>query len=235
MRIRLTFTKLGMAKYSSHLDLHKTWERTLRRAGAPLAYSQGFNPQPRMQLAAALPLGFTSECEVMDVWLEGQPDLAALRAELDRAAPPGIRVLTFEAVDERLPALQTLVRSAEYRVTVETAASAEELESRVAGLLAAASLPRERRGKPYDLRPLIETLAVEAPDPARPAAHGLRMQLAAREGATGRPEEVLAALGLDPATAGIHRLKLHFGEGKEGKGGKERKEEVLRSEGDEGN
>jgi radical SAM-linked protein len=209
MRIRLTFTKLGTAKYSSHLDLHKTWERTLRRAGVALAYSQGFNPQPRMNLAAALPLGFTSECEVMDVWVEGQPDLAAVRAELGRASPPGIEVLSIEAVADRLPALQTQVRSAEYMVTVECDLSTEALETRIAALLAAEALPRERRGKSYDLRPLVQSLARTESDGV---THTLRMCLAAREGATGRPEEVLAALGLAGSQAAIHRLRLLFQE-----------------------
>ena len=75
MRLRLTFTKTDSLKYIGHLDLHRTLERTLRRAGLPIAYSQGFNPQPRMNLAEALPLGITSECEVMDVWCEKPIDL----------------------------------------------------------------------------------------------------------------------------------------------------------------
>ncbi|HLE27799.1 MAG TPA: TIGR03936 family radical SAM-associated protein, partial [Anaerolineales bacterium] len=73
-RLRLTFAKTAAMKFSGHLDLHKTWERTLRRARLPLAYSQGFNPQPRLQLASALPLGFTSECEVLDAWMEAPQD-----------------------------------------------------------------------------------------------------------------------------------------------------------------
>jgi radical SAM-linked protein len=207
MRIRITFTKLGAAKYSSHLDLHKTWERTLRRAGVPLVYSQGFNPQPRIQLAAALPLGFTSECEVMDLWVEGEPDLGAMARELHRAAAPGIEVRTMQVVDDCLPALQTQVRSAEYVVTVESGLTAEEMDGHIAELLAAKALPRERRSKPYDLRPLVEALARESSDGQ---GHALRMKLAAREGATGRPEEVLKALGLGHAPAAVHRVKLMF-------------------------
>jgi radical SAM-linked protein len=207
MRIRITFTKLGAAKYTGHLDLHKTWERTLRRAGVPLAYSQGFNPQPRIQMAAALPLGFTSECEVMDIWVDGEPDLGAVAAELRRAAAPGVEARSLEAVDERLPALQTQVRSAVYAVAAESGMGPAEMDARIAALLAADTLPRERRGKPYDLRPLIESLAREASDER---VHVLKMRLAAREGATGRPEEVVAALGLDPAQAAIHRKELIF-------------------------
>jgi radical SAM-linked protein len=158
-----------------------------------------------------LPLGFTSECEVMDVWVEGQPDLAGARAELDRAGPPGVAVRSIEAVEDRLPALQTQVRSAEYVVTFDSVLPAEALEARIAALLAAGSLPRERRGKPYDLRPLVETLARET---TAGSPHTLRMKLSAREGATGRPEEVLAAMGLERITAAIHRTKLEFADGK---------------------
>ncbi len=207
MRIRIVFTKLGSAKYTGHLDLHKTWERTLRRARVPLAYSQGFNPQPRINLAAALPLGFTSECEVMDIWVEGEPDLTAMAKELERAAAPGVGAVSLRAVDDRLPALQTQVRSAIYRVAAESSLTPAEMDARLADLLAAEALPRERRGKPYDLRPLIEELRRED---SRNGAHVLHMRLAAREGATGRPEEVVAALGLEPAVAAVHRVQLLF-------------------------
>ena len=69
MRLRITFHKTAAMRYTGHLDLHKTWERTIRRARLPLAYSQGYHPQPRLNVASALPLGFTSECELLDLWL----------------------------------------------------------------------------------------------------------------------------------------------------------------------
>ena len=68
-RLRLEFAKTGPTRFIGHLDLAKALERSLNRAQIPLAYTQGYNPRPRMQLAAALPLGFTSECELADVWL----------------------------------------------------------------------------------------------------------------------------------------------------------------------
>jgi radical SAM-linked protein len=76
VRVRIHFHKTEAMRFTGHLDLHKAWERALRRAGSRsalrLAYSQGFHPQPRIHLACALPLGFTSECEVVDVWLENE-------------------------------------------------------------------------------------------------------------------------------------------------------------------
>lgn len=199
MRLRLTFTKTDSLKYIGHLDLHRTLERTLRRAALPLAYSQGFNPQPRMNLAEALPLGITSECEVMDVWLEKPIDLEQSKKDLDRATPPGMQILSLNEVDERLPPLQTQVVAAEYRVTVSGGVTVD-LASRLRELLSQSTLMRERRGKHYDLRPLIESLSVEE--------SVLVMKLSARDGATGRPDEVLKALGVEGDQ--VHRSKLYF-------------------------
>ncbi len=67
MRVRVIFSKTGALRYIGHLDLNTIWERAARRAGLPLAYTQGFHPQPKMNFASALPLGFSSRCEVMDM------------------------------------------------------------------------------------------------------------------------------------------------------------------------
>ncbi|MDP3186130.1 MAG: TIGR03936 family radical SAM-associated protein, partial [Anaerolineales bacterium] len=64
--MRITFSKTGALRYTGHLDLQRIWERTARRAGLPLVYSQGFHPQPKIQIAAALPLGFSGRAELVD-------------------------------------------------------------------------------------------------------------------------------------------------------------------------
>jgi len=210
MRLRIVFAKTAAMRYTGHLDLHKAWERALRRAGLPLAYSQGFHPQPRINLAAALPLGFTSECEVADVWLEADLPLAQIEATLSRALPPGIALRGLTEVEARLPALQTQVQSAEYEALLLEAPP--DLDQRLAGILAAETLPRQRRDKPYDLRPLIEHLE-RSPQrlPGDEAGQArVRMRLAAREAATGRPEAVLEELGLPPEAARVARTRLIF-------------------------
>src|SRR5512145_64799 len=131
MRIRITFAKQGALRYTGHLDLHKLWERTARRAELPLAYSQGFHPQPKMNIAAALPLGFSSRCEVMDMRLEKDIPLDTLAETLNNTMPTGIRVLGIEQVDERAPALQTQTLSAEYEVTMTEAVDGSELKRKV--------------------------------------------------------------------------------------------------------
>lgn len=206
MRLRVTFAKTEEMRYTGHLDLHRTWERTIRRAGLPLAYSQGFHPQPRLNLASALPLGFTSECEIADVWLEQPIPTEVARAALEQAVPPGIKIKEIQEVEEKAPALQTQVIASEYSITLMD--SNPHLEQRIQDLLAAESLPRERRGKRYDMRPLVEDLQRLPEDEQRRTR--LFLRLSSRPGATGRPEELLSALDIPPASALVHRTKLIF-------------------------
>src|SRR6266498_1878503 len=201
MRIRITFAKQGALRYTGHLDLHKLWERAARRAELPLAYSQGFHPQPKMNIAAALPLGFSSRCEVIDMRLEHEIPLEGLREKLQQTLPTGIQVSSVETVDDKSPALQTQVASAEYEVTLTEEVEGSELKQKIDAVIDAKSIIRERRGKIYDIRPLIEELNFENGDK-------IFMRLAAREGATGRPEEVLDMLGIAFEGTRIERTQL---------------------------
>jgi radical SAM-linked protein len=220
MRLRIAFSKAGALRYTGHLDLQKIWERTVRRAGLPLAYSQGFHPGPKIQLACALPLGFASRAELVDIWLdEALPGEALDGARLppykelfQAAAPPGLEIHSVEQVDLHLPALQTQVISAEYEASLLDPVDEAQLAGKLSSILAAGTLPRERRGKAYDLRPLIEELTLTpSPSPdGRGAGVRVFMRLAAREGATGRPEEILDVLGIPIEAARIERTRLIF-------------------------
>jgi radical SAM-linked protein len=203
MRIRITFVKQGALRYTGHLDLHKLWERAARRAELPLAYSQGFHPQPKMNMAAALPLGFSSRCEVMDIRLEHDISLEGLPTRLNGTLPSGLQVLGVQQVDEREPALQTQVEAAEYEVTLTEAIDRSELGRRIESVIESKAIPRERRSKIYDLRPLLEELKLVSDDK-------IYMRLAAREAATGRPEEVLDVLGIAFEGTRIERTRLIF-------------------------
>jgi len=201
MRVRLTFTKQGALRYIGHLDLHKIIERSIRRAKLPLAYSQGFHPQPKINLAAALPLGFSSRAEVMDIWLN--EDVQDVPAALQDHAPPGLTMLNAIQVDDREPSLQSQVIAAEYQVEITEAGSTSSLTEKIASILESESIPRIRRKKEYDLRPLIEELTCTSDN-------SLFMRLTAREGATGRPEEVLDVMGIPLEDTRIERTRLLF-------------------------
>jgi radical SAM-linked protein len=210
-RMRIHHARGAELRYVGNLDMQLVWERTLRRARLPVAFSQGFSPRPRFHMAAALPLGFTSRCEMLDLWLNEDLEPETLRQAVQASAPPGLLVQRVERVELREPALQTLVCAAEYSALLRETPPGFDPGEAVQALLGETSLPREWRKKPYDLRPLIfalESAPAEATDGAGAAYPRLEMRLSAREGATGRPEEVLAAMGLDPTTARVERTRL---------------------------
>lgn len=210
MRIRITFAKRGALRYTGQLDLHRIWERTARRADLPLAYSHGFHPQPKIQLAAALPLGFSSNCELVDLKLDADLALDGLVERLQAAVPPGLQILALEQVDEHVPALQTQTEFSEYEAKLLEEVDLIDLASRLDALMSAESLPRERRGKRYDLRPLVDQLALTTsmPAPDGKPEYSIFMRLACREAATGRPDEVLAELGIPLEDSRIERTAL---------------------------
>lgn len=205
-RIRLMYQRMDALRYISHLEMQQVWERTFRRARLPLAYSQGFNPHPRLQMASALPLGFLSRCEIVDVWLEGPHEASEVQVRAQASVPPGLRIETAESVPLQSPPLQTQVQAAEYLARLLDPVELSQVQAALHNLLQADSLPRERRGKQYDLRPLVEVL--ELRQESSTDQPSLFMRLTAREGATGRPEEVLDVLGLDPTAARIERTAL---------------------------
>jgi radical SAM-linked protein len=212
-RLRLRFGKQGALRYTGHLDLHKLLERTIRRAKLPLLHSQGFHPQPKIQIASALPLGYTSQAEIIDIWLKrtsDQLDLAEIQSSLQMAAPPGLEIYEAEIVDLRGKALQTLIRAAEYQVTLIDLQDASSLSGKLAALLEKETIPRTRRKKAYDLRPLIENMQIIAPD--EQGFLRIFLRLTTREGATGRVEEVLDEMQIPVESARIVRTSLIFGQ-----------------------
>ena len=118
-RLRLKFGKLGTMALISHLDLMRLWERALRRAGLPIAYSEGFHPLPKISIAKALSLGQTSDCELVDMELTEivQPDefLARLQAQL----PPEIPIYEVREVPLRAPSVEKLISRASYKLTID--------------------------------------------------------------------------------------------------------------------
>ncbi len=199
-RLRITFSKLEMLRFIGHLDLAKTWERVLRRAELPLVYSQGFNPQPKIQLASALSLGISSDCELLDIWLREPLSAEDLAARLNAVSPDGLVTTTVMEVPLKAPALQTLLAGAHYRITVDEVDDAE-LRRRITTLLAADFIERQRRKKNYDLRALIFDLVPDGDG-------AFRAHLSLGQAGTGRPDEVLDAMNLDAKQAGIHRYAI---------------------------
>ncbi len=211
-RLRITYHRGDAVKYITHLDVMRFWERAFRRAHLPLAMSQGFHPHPRLSVAAPLPVGVTSDAEVMDVYLDEtlRPEQALQR--LAAKLVPGFTVVEVAQVPEEAPSVQSLVRFAEYLVTVETGQTVEEVERATRLLLAKTTLPweltRDSELRQYDLRPQIADLwlAKDTTPPAGALTLGMRLQNDTN--AAGRPEQVARALGFEAPPLSVHRTRL---------------------------
>ncbi|MDT8304564.1 MAG: TIGR03936 family radical SAM-associated protein [Anaerolineae bacterium] len=209
-RLRLRFSKVGPARYIGHLDLARALERALNRARLPVAYTQGFNRRPRLQFAAALPLGFTSEAELADVWLTERVKAEEAQRQLMSRMAPGIVIYEMWEVPLDAPAMQAATVETTYVAVLPEEIDSNAVGERVAALLATESVPRERRGKRYDLRPLVYDLTL---DEEPQAGWQLTLRLALEPGATGRPDEVLDAIGLDPLDLHVHRIAIVLEDG----------------------
>jgi radical SAM-linked protein len=210
-RLRLCFSKGESLKYISHLDLNRTWERVFRRAALPIAYSQGFNPRPRFQIAAALPVGVSGRAEYLDLWLTIALGPGEVRERLSQVLPTGLEVKSVNEVELRAASLQSQMRTADYVVKVESEEPIEALHTRVCAFLALSTLLRQRphKGKlrTYDLRPLVHDVQVE---PGTAGQHVLVIRMQASPEGAGRPDELLEALGLVLAPHTIERTNLGF-------------------------
>lgn len=207
-RVRLKFSKNGPTRFISHLDLIRTFERAFNRAKIPLSYTQGYNPLPRMQFADALPLGFSSEWEWVDIWLLERVNPLELILTMSGKVGKGLIFLAAEEVPLSAPALQNIVSSASYKVSLGGEKNLVDLQKRIEEFLSADSIIRERKGKEYDLRPRVLDLLLEGEN----GEVVLKMIISLGPGRTGRPDEVLAALGLDPLSFHIHRTGLLLNE-----------------------
>jgi radical SAM-linked protein len=208
-RLRIKFSRGEELKYISHLDIMRLWQRALNRAGVTLAYSEGFNPHPRMSLAAPLALGVTSEAELMDIVLANFLSPHTFAAALGRQLPSGISIGGVFNTALTLPSLQSQLRLAEYTVGINTDKSRPEIEAAIAELLGKASLPwqhqRDTGPHKYDLRLLIDDLWLID---CRQGVCNIGMRLRCDSGGSGRPEQVAAALGFTHYPDSIHRNRL---------------------------
>ena len=146
-RYRIHYQKLDAIKYTSNLDLYKVWERSCRRAGLPLVYSQGFHPQPKINLACPLPLGITSTVEIVDIWLSDQLDLETIIGKLENAVPPGIKVQNVELAVTTEPAIQTTILSARYHAIFTANYDSDRLAMNINSVMEQVEIIRLRRTK----------------------------------------------------------------------------------------
>ena len=200
MKVRLRFSKLGKIRFISHRDVARIWERALRRAELPVAYTEGFSPRPKLSFGLALPTGHESLGEYLDVDLatvtEDPIDVDRLPARLDSCLPVGLDAQGAAVIEPGTPSLQQAVTSCTWRIEV-TGTSAERLAALVERGLAADELPatriRKGREESIDLRPAVRSAEVVGASDRG----AIMVAELATQPRSARPSDLVAVLGAD--------------------------------------
>ena len=217
-RIRFQIGRSGDSRFLSHLEIKDAWIRALRRAKAPIAYSQGFHAQPKVTFSTACPVGEESRGDYMDVLLDHYDNVDALLERFRATVPPGLEVYAAYEMPLRGPSLMSLVEGFTY--TLSPPDAPEDLSAVIEALLGQdeiivqrktrASKPKRRgkgRGKPrkelaeFNIRPMIRALALEHTGGA-PRIH---FETTDVDGRLAKPREIIQLLGLDPTATRVRK------------------------------
>ncbi|CAM5231347.1 TIGR03936 family radical SAM-associated protein [Streptomyces fumanus] len=216
-RIRLRYTKRGRLRFTSHRDFQRAFERALRRAEVPMAYSAGFTPHPKVSYANAAPTGTGSEAEYLEIALTEPRDPDRLRVLLDESMPAGLDIV--DAVEARTPGLADRLTASVWELKLAGVDPADA-ERAVAAFNAAGSVEVQRRAKngvrTFDARPAVAHLESVTPPSAaadRPSDQPCAiLRLVVRHVTPAvRPDDVLSGLRAvadlaPPVPAAVTRL-----------------------------
>lgn len=188
-RVRLKWSKSEEVRFTSHLDVGRTFERTIRRSGIPIAYSEGFHPHQKVAFAPPLPLGFVSDAEYLDVQLT-EPYTFAVLSRLNRDLPPGFEFLEGKPIFGKSDSLSSIINLAYYEVRLDF--PLDEIEKSIKFILEKQNLWVKRVSKKQDVREVDirrRIMKLES-EPAGDQVF-LKMQLGIGSEGYARPEEVL--------------------------------------------
>ncbi|NTW68068.1 MAG: DUF2344 domain-containing protein, partial [Nitrospirae bacterium] len=161
-RIRMKFSRHGRIRFLSHLDFMTLFHRTAVRAGVPVAFSQGFNPHPKIAFGPALSVGMESEAEFLDMETDPFIDLMQVTKSLNSALPDGVRVMEARIIPKKAGSLSGSIGRYIYEVNMP-AGRAADVEERIIVFLERDAVTVEKDGKQKDIRPGIEAVAVKGP------------------------------------------------------------------------
>lgn len=206
MKYWLRYSKTELLRYVGHLDMLHHWERILRRAELPLAFSQGFSPHPLISLAAPLPVGQESQAEYLELELREPMEPAALLAAIGETLPAGLRAARATTVPAATKPIMGLVRYADYQLrgpqVADMQPTLQEFLSTAAFTL---TVMRKGVAKEVDIRPLVRAASINSDILTTCLATGSTGNL--------RPEDLIRALHADVPIATMRKeLYLQLGD-----------------------
>lgn len=117
-KYRLKVTKLGILRYFSHLDWQNTFLKAILRSNLKVAFTQGFNPTPKVSMGVALPLFLESNAELVDIELLNRITCKELNETLSKFLPTGCDILSVKELEKGTPAIDHMAQWAEYKVSL---------------------------------------------------------------------------------------------------------------------
>jgi radical SAM-linked protein len=195
-RVRLRYAKRSRLRFTSHRDFARAFERALRRAEVPMAYSAGFSPHPKISYIGAAPTGVASEAEYLEIGLMREVELEALRQALDAALPDGLDIV--EAVPAGPGSLADRMQASQWHIALP-GADFDEVAHAIAEFLAHDEVMVERLTKDgrrhLDARAAVVSAVVSRAADDGPDAGRVILDMVVRQVTpTVRPDDVLAAL-----------------------------------------
>ncbi len=196
----MRYAKTGRLRFASHRDCARAFERALRRAGVPMAFSSGFHPHPKISYANAVPTGTSSEAEYLEIGVLEHLDPDALCAALNSSLPDGLRIV--EVVVARTSDLMTRLEAGEWLIELPGVEPADAARA-ASALLSAEAVEVERMTKGglrrFDARgavvDLVECSGVSGRSESVVGESCAILRLVIRHGTPSvRPDDVLAAL-----------------------------------------
>lgn len=191
-RLRIRYAKRGRLRFSSHRDFQRAFERAVRRAGVPVAFSAGFSPHPRISYANAAPTGIGSEAEYLEIALTRACDVVRVQQVLDTALPTDLDIV--EIVEAHTADFAERLEASVWSIEVFDVLT-EDVAHAVAALLAAEAAEVTRLTKQglrtFDVRHAILDLVQESS--SEPNCAILRLVVRHTTPAV-RPDDVLQAL-----------------------------------------
>ncbi len=219
-RYRVRWTKVGRVRFVSARDLSSVWERALRRADLPIAYSEGFTPHAKVSFPDALPVGVASTGEYAELTFAAPIVAARDLGLLSTALPEGMDVTTYLEVPDGAPKLARMLRVTLWELawtTLDASQLGELLGRRCEQLLTAEHVEVLRRRpdgvRTIDVRPAVLDLAVSLrPAPPGGAATTILRAVLRNDGQTVRPTDLHAALSDDDIAPPSATVRVAQGE-----------------------
>ncbi|MFB0527032.1 MAG: TIGR03936 family radical SAM-associated protein [bacterium] len=196
-RVRIEYSKKGPIRYIGHLDLMHTFFRGLKRANLPVSYTKGFNPRIKCSFSPALPLGFASEAEYIELYLYKKIDIPSSIDNIQKNLPEGLTVHDMKKLPLFGKSNNVKIKSVAYRINLEqfsgksavsTPVTRKDIEKRIRNFLDKEEIfLTDKKGRRVNVRPLILNMEMEGD-------WNILLSLKAKEGFNFNPGIIIKAL-----------------------------------------